>query len=71
MDSDAEAAHDSDDEIAMPAGPPPGPVLGENDQLVEDDEDIPMPDDPPPPKDGASVGTLQNLQASTPFVGNV
>ena len=48
VDSDAEAAQDSDEDIVMPEGPPPGPLLGENDQLVEDDEDIPLPDGPPP-----------------------
>lgn len=37
----------------MPEGPPPGPSLGENEELVDSDEDIPLPEGPPPPSDGA------------------
>jgi len=38
---------DSDDDIVMPAGPPPG----QSDEIEEDSEDdIPMPEGPPPPK---------------------
>lgn len=54
VDSDAEAAGGSDDDIAMPEGPPPGPALAENEELVDSDEDIPMPDGPPPPSDGVT-----------------
>ncbi|KAI0688144.1 WW domain binding protein 11-domain-containing protein [Cytidiella melzeri] len=50
VDNDTE---DSDDDIVMPAGPPPKPVLGVRDELVDDDEDIPMPTGPPP-SDGTS-----------------
>ena len=58
VDSDQEAANDSDDDIVMPAGPPPGLALGKHDELVDDDDDIPMPEDSPPAKDGIISGTL-------------
>jgi hypothetical protein len=58
IDSDQDAANDSDDDIVLPAGPPPGLTLGKNDELVDDDEDIPMPDDPPPAMGSIMSGTL-------------
>ncbi|KAI0347649.1 hypothetical protein BDW22DRAFT_1434034 [Trametopsis cervina] len=60
VDSDHEAVNDSDDDIAMPEGPPPGLVLGEHDELVDSDEDIPMPDDPLP-GDGEPTPSLAGL----------
>ncbi|KAI0273997.1 WW domain binding protein 11-domain-containing protein [Russula aff. rugulosa BPL654] len=37
---------DTDDDIPMPEGPPPG--MSKNDEEVDTDDDIPMPDGPPP-----------------------
>ncbi|EPQ60302.1 hypothetical protein GLOTRDRAFT_102107 [Gloeophyllum trabeum ATCC 11539] len=39
---------ESDDDIVMPEGPPPGG----NESNVDSDDDIPMPEGPPPPKPG-------------------
>jgi hypothetical protein len=36
---------DSDDDIVMPAGPPPAQA---NDEDEDSDDDIPMPEGPPP-----------------------
>ncbi|KAG8742528.1 hypothetical protein FRC10_001295 [Ceratobasidium sp. 414] len=49
--SDSDEA-ESDEDIAMPAGPPPDGVKdGDDDSSSEDsDDDIPMPPGPPPPK---------------------
>ncbi|KAF7307450.1 F-box domain-containing protein [Mycena indigotica] len=41
---DSEDEEDSDDDIAMPDGPPPGV----NEEAVDSDDDIPMPEGPPP-----------------------
>ncbi|KAK7686735.1 hypothetical protein QCA50_010335 [Cerrena zonata] len=52
VDSEAEEGQlesGDDDDIAMPAGPPPG---RSDDEEEDSDDDIPMPDGPPPPKDG-------------------
>lgn len=45
----------SDDDIAMPDGPPPGPdnVEAMKQEEEESDDDIPMPEGPPPPKPGS------------------
>jgi hypothetical protein len=37
---------DTDDDIPMPEGPPPG--MSKDEEEVDTDEDIPMPDGPPP-----------------------
>jgi len=49
IDSDKDGGpNDSDDDIVMPDGPPPGQDEREDDS----DDDIPMPEGPPPPKPG-------------------
>lgn len=56
-DQDDERA-ESDDDIPLPAGPPPG-QSEENEE--NSDDDIPMPEGPPPPKSGVSTGTALRL----------
>jgi hypothetical protein len=43
---------DSDEDIPLPAGPPPLPPghPGDDDESPDDDDDIPMPKGPPPPR---------------------
>jgi len=67
IDSDQERVNDSDDDIAMPEGPPPGSALGENDELVESDEDIPMPDGPPPGEGEDSVTQQRAIPSMPPM----
>ncbi|KAF5375202.1 hypothetical protein D9758_000559 [Tetrapyrgos nigripes] len=51
VDSEAEDSdEDSDDDIVMPEGPPPGA-----EEEVDSDEDIPMPDGPPPDTEDSST----------------
>ncbi|KAL4070733.1 WW domain binding protein 11-domain-containing protein [Scleroderma citrinum] len=44
--SEDEGLDDTDDDIVMPEGPPPGNDLGKDDS--DSDDDIPMPEGPPP-----------------------
>lgn len=46
---------DSDDDLIMPAGPPPAPPAEEGED--DSDDDIPMPDGPPPGKE-LPLGTI-------------
>ena len=59
----ADPFEDSDNDIVMPEGPPPGASSGE---LQNDsDDDIPMPKGPPPSTIFSSSPTLDLLQNST------
>lgn len=50
----------SDDDIAMPVGPPPS---GLNESEVDSDDEIPMPAGPPPGRDG-----LETCMYPLPFL---
>ncbi|KAH8099308.1 WW domain binding protein 11-domain-containing protein [Cristinia sonorae] len=63
IDSDRDDDQGSDDDIVMPAGPPPDTAEDPDDS----DDDIPMPDGPPPPKDGTLPGPLPTLPAMPPL----
>ncbi|RPD65006.1 hypothetical protein L227DRAFT_607610 [Lentinus tigrinus ALCF2SS1-6] len=58
VDSEAEA--ESDDDIVMPAGPPP------EEKSEGSDDDIPMPEGPPPPKPGMEQAPLPPLPLGPP-----
>ena len=46
---------DSDDDIIMPEGPPPGV----EEEPVDSDDDIPMPEGPPPGKEQGVYGSIK------------
>ncbi|KAG9123971.1 hypothetical protein FRC07_013314 [Ceratobasidium sp. 392] len=76
-ESNSDEADSSDEDIALPAGPPPDGIKGnssDSDSDSEDsDDDIPMPPGPPPPKSAPPLPlgpppSMPPFPAGAPFV---